>query len=290
MDDCIIVRIMGGLGNQMFQYAFGRYIADKLKVPLKLDLSTFDEPYEKRPYALDCFNIKASVASRAEVSEFRRKPNAFTKLFRKCSGVSRGWVREKAEHRFCERMEYVAAPAYLDGYWQCFEYMKRAKHLIEEDFQLRCPLNSESSAILSDMAESTSVSIHVRRGDYVSNPEFKAVHGVCLLEYYAKAVDLLRDRFGVLNCYVFSDDPDWVREHLDLPVGSTIIDPNEKHPEKDLYLMMGCKHHVIANSYFSWWGAFLGEASEGDCVIAPKQWYANGKTSGDLLPEEWVRL
>lgn len=289
MDDKIIVRIMGGLGNQMFQYAWGRFLADRLNVPLELDLTTFDEGYEARSFALDYFNITTKLASREDVALLRKRPFWGVKAFRKLLGVRTGHVRENGNHAIDEGLFSVKPPALLDGYWQCARYMELARSLINKDFQFMRALSSSNEEHLECINASESVALHVRRGDYVSNPTFNAVHGVCSIDYYRKAVALMLDLLKDSRFYVFSDDLSWVSENLDLPQGTVFIDNNQNVPHEDLRLMTACKHNVIANSSFSWWGAFLGQYSDKQ-VIAPLQWYAQGRSSGDFLPSSWLKL
>lgn len=280
---------MGGLGNQMFQYAWGCFLANRLNVPLELDLTTFDEGYEARSFALDYFNISTKFASREEVAFLRKRPFWGVEAFRKLLGVRTGHVRENGDHAIDEALFSVKSPVLLDGYWQCARYMELSRPLITNEFRFLRPQDSLNEGHLRCIEASESVALHVRRGDYVSNPTFNAVHGVCSLDYYQKAITLMQDSLTEPRFYVFSDDLNWACENLSLPQGTVFIDNNQGEPHEDLRLMAACKHNIIANSSFSWWGAFLGQNTD-KRVIAPLKWYAQGRSSGDLLPSSWLKL
>lgn len=290
MKDKIIVRVMGGLGNQMFQYAWGRFVAHKSGVPLELDVTTFDEGYEARSYALDYFGITGPFASSDEVRRLRRRPFWMKRIGRYLFGVRTQLVRERKNHKFDRRMlRTVTPPALLDGYWQCAQYMEFARPVIASDFSFPVCVDSQNQKLLEQIKAEEAVAVHVRRGDYVSNAAFSAVHGVCSLEYYDRAIRYLHEHVDNPRFYIFSDDLDWAKRNLGVSSDSVFVDNNQDQPAEDLRLMAACKHNIIANSSFSWWGAFLGDQS-GKRVIAPRKWYAQGRTSGDLLPYHWVRL
>lgn len=198
-------------------------------------------------------------------------------------------VRETKEHFFDEGLLRVKPPVLLDGYWQCARYMQIANSFINSSFRFPEVIGPVSKKLLEDMSAGESIALHVRRGDYVSNPTFNAVHGVCGVEYYRTAIALLCGYLRQPQFYVFSDDLDWARDHLPLPQEAVFIDHNQDAPVEDLRLMAACRHNIIANSSFSWWGAFLGSHPD-KRVIAPKRWYKEGRSSGELLPQEWIQL
>jgi hypothetical protein len=132
--------------------------------------------------------------------------------------------------------------------------------------------------------------LHVRRGDFVSLNSAARVHGLCSVDYYARAINLVRSRCPGCHFLVFSDDPQWARAELPLDPSAVFVTGNAERPEQDLILMSACGHHIIANSSFSWWGAWLA-ASQAKVVIAPKQWFLNApRDTSDLIPDGWIRL
>lgn len=288
----IIVRLMGGLGNQLFQYALGRCLAARNQVPLKLDLS-FYESQTLRSYRLDHFNIVASIASEEEVAH--------------AAGVNRGWgyrvaqrllpyhrrrvIRERQVFYFDSQVLQAGNKVYLVGYWQSERYFKEIAALLRQEIVIKNPPDPANRELLDHIKAVKSVSLHVRRADYVSNPLTQALHGICGLDYYNQAIAYISKRVSQPCFFVFSDEPDWTRQNirLDHPVTHVVHNGLERDYE-DLRLMRHCKHHVIANSSFSWWGAWLA-AHPDKIVVAPQRWLNDPRyDTTDLIPETWRRL
>jgi hypothetical protein len=184
-------------------------------------------------------------------------------------------------------------PLYLDGYWQSEKYfLDISKHLYSE-FVLKQPLDKTNQEMMNQINDSKSnaVSLHIRRGDYVKNPKTALYHGICSLDYYRSAADYLAARLEAPHFYVFSDDLEWVSNNLELPYLMTLVDVNgPDRGASDMTLMMACRHNVIANSTFSWWGAWLNQ-HVGKIVIAPERWFIEASLdTRDLIPASWVRL
>lgn len=295
----VIVRLCGGLGNQMFQYAAARRLSLVNDAPLKLDLSWFsnvprgDTP---RQYELHCFNTIQDVASPLEIDALRgvdigRWPKV-VKRFLKTSGLlmKQTSVREKYYH-FDPEILGLRGDVYLEGYWQSARYFADTEDAIRHDFTFRTapdPVNHEiGNAIMGTEA----VSLHVRRGDYVTSTPESQQHGSCSLSYYKKAIAEMTARLQHPHFFVFSDDSAWVKEHMDFDAPKTYIDHNGLlKGNEDLRLMSLCRHHIIANSSFSWWGAWLSSHPE-KIVIAPHKWFnMDAIETSDLLPVNWLRL
>ena len=272
----IIVRLLGGMGNQMFQYACAKYLAYCLKTRLVIDPRFLSLPfYTAREYCLDAFDIKESLFSDISYQEL---PEKFTSV-------------EEASHlRFDMSLsEYISKNTYLSGYWQSWKYFQEINPLIRKRFRFSAGKISETNLRLSEIIRQiNSVSIHVRRDDYLL-PQFKFID-VLPIDYYKKAISYITNRVENPVFYIFSDDPEWVRNNLEIPFETHAIEGNTNI--EDLYLMSQCKHNIIANSTYSWWGAWLNTFPD-KIVIAPKMWLigSNIKVENtDIIPPEWVCL
>jgi len=288
----IISKIQGGLGNQMFQYAIGRAYAEKLKTNLCLDLSFYRQPFEKditpRKFELDLFNVKYTVAEQSDLSKFHSR-SYWYRLKRKLGMNVPIHYREGNDCNIKKRKKDI----YLDGYWQSESFFKDFSEIINADFQFKKALNKKSEDIATKIkSKVTSVSIHLRRGDYVSSTLTNAYHGVCDIEYYKKAVGYLKDRISDPYFFVFSDDIDWARANF-LPMfdNMEVVPGNEGDDSwQDMYLMSTCHHNIIANSSFSWWAAWLNNNRD-KVVIAPQNWFATAELNNDIhqrIPAGWI--
>lgn len=290
----IVTRLRGGLGNQMFQYAAGRALALRTGAELKLDLGYFERS-DRRSYALGPFPIRATPATAEEVARLTRTPRPLRiarRLLGRESRPPRSHV-EEGDLTFRPAVLDLPDGVYLDGYWQSERYFADAADAIRTELAPPEPAAARDRALAAAIDASESVSLHVRRGDYASSPAVLETHGLCGVDYYRRATAWLGERSSGPALFVFSDEPEWVRENLDLPFPMTVVDhggTGDGAAHRDLALMSRCRHHVIANSSFSWWGAWLGR-DPGGYVIAPERWFARPDLSSrDLVPERWVRL
>ncbi|WP_374284519.1 alpha-1,2-fucosyltransferase [Novosphingobium sp.] len=286
--------VCGGLGNQMFQYAAARALALRRGTGLKLDLAAFGKPgaFEvDRPYELDKLAIAVEPARRTDALSFllARREQAALRRFS-------GWatVREQAVG-FDPAVKQCGDGTYLFGYWQSWRYFDDCAAQLRAELQPRVPLSDQSGRLRDAMQSANSLALHVRRGDYVTSAETASFHGALSTDFYAAAVQFIRERAPGLHCYVFSDDLDWCREalqHLGLPL--TFVDVNRGADSwQDLYLMAACRHSIIANSSFSWWAAWLGDGQQHAerMVVAPQRWFAGADTVvADRCPPGWTVL
>lgn len=291
------VQLLGGLGNQMFQYAAGRALADRTGSEVVLDVSEF-ATYTLRRYELGTMHVRAQVTP--AVPAPAAAPAAAGPLVRKARSLMRrifprrepGTVlyRERS-FAFDPQAGQQNPPVRLEGYWQSEKYFSDAAAAIRRDFTLAGEPDAANRAVLDRMQGTCAVSLHVRRGDYVTNPTAAAFHGSCSPEYYRQAVDHIAQRSGPLTLFVFSDDQDWVRQNMQFAHPTVHVDCNP--PERgvwDMHLMKHCSHHVVANSSFSWWGAWLNP-SPGKIVAAPRRWFTDPAIdTSDLIPASWVRF
>jgi len=295
----ILVEIMGGLGNQMFQYAAGRSLALRLGTVLKLDLTSLEESREGfalRPYGLSCFRIAADIATPEDVTTLLGNKPIYNILRAKLlKRLGLRWklpcLYREPHYHYDTNFECLPDNTWLSGYWHSENYFSSIRQLIMEEFSCYEPLTDQNQKIADCIANTQSVSIHVRRGDYVTDPVTSQFHGTCSLDYYKDAVAEITRRTDNPHFYIFSDDHSWVKEHLLLDHPTTFVDCNG--PDKsyeDLRLMSLCRHNIIANSSFSWWGAWLNR-NPSKTVMAPRRWFNNPDLdTKDLIPSGWLKL
>ena len=181
---------------------------------------------------------------------------------------------------------------YFDGFWQTEKYFMNIADQIRNEIQLKMPFEIYSQEISETIFKSNSVSIHVRRTVFVSDPMISAFHGSCSLEYYKAAVEHICRNVKNPSFFLFSDDHEWVEENFKwLPGEHTVVKNGIEKNYEDMILMSQCKHHIIANSSFSWWGAWLNPRKD-KIVIAPKRWFANAPKNDtkDLIPDGWIKM
>ena len=286
----ILLRPVGGLGNQMFQYAAARALALRTGACVGLDLSWFGTDPE-RQYALGPFAIKADILDRPLRNNDTHLLARITRHLRIVYASKETPIFREASFRYDPRIEKVSPPVILDGYFQSETYFAAYRTQISAEFSVQQPPSLAASHLLDQIANSDAICLHVRRGDYISNPKANAYHGTCSLDYYRQGLVFVSQGLDNPHCFVFSDDPGWVRENFKADLPTTVVDihhPGQAH--EDLRLMAACLHFVIANSSLSWWGAWLG-ARAGKKVVAPLRWFkSSANDTSDLVPSEWHRV
>ena len=279
----IYSRIRGGLGNQLFQYAVARSLADQLGVNLGLDIREYSASSNFQ-MGLTNFNIRAILNPDGLVRH--KKDGKILFALENLVGKHKH-VYYEPFLSFDKNVLSKQDGTFLKGYWQSEKYFTD-KNKIMEDLEIIKSPTEKNSQIKAKIEECNSISLHIRRGDYVSN----STHGTCDLGYYNKAVQFFIDKYGSnFEIFAFSDDPSWVQKNLELPVKINFISNNSSNNNyEDLRLMTCCMHNIIANSSFSWWGAWLNKNPK-KCVIAPKQWFADSKIENkDITPKNWLRI
>jgi hypothetical protein len=284
----VIVKIQGGLGNQLFQYATGKAIALRNDFPLKLDLEWYHRNSD-RSFMLKRFNAQVDIASASEILKLKgANDNMFLKGLRKLK-LLRPAIMEDGPGGFNASLMNVKKPIYLNGYWQSPKYFESIANVLRADFTIRS-LNPSAEAYRKIIESGNSVALHVRRGDYVTNHAANSFHGVLPLTYYRRALDRLRLILPAFNLFVFSDDVKFARDAFSDDSNIHFVAGNTD--EEDLVLFSLCHHQITANSSFSWWGAWLNKNTEKK-VFAPQQWFVDpGKnaTSQNLIPPTWIRI
>lgn len=291
----VISQLIGGLGNQMFQYAAGRSLALKLGTQLHLDISGFASYGLHQGFELKrIFDCTAEIAAEREVRNilgWQYSPIALRVLSSHRFALFRrkGFVVEP-HFQYWHGLSNLASESYLVGYWQSEKYFSDVTAQIRQDFTFKLPINGLNAAVAKQISPINAVSLHVRRGDYVNNPITTATHGLCSLDYYRNAIRYLAAHTTHPHFFVFSDDIAWVKENLPIDFPHRYVDHNHgAESYNDMRLMSLCRHHIIANSSFSWWGAWLNPNMD-KIVVAPTHWFANETNTEDLIPKSWVRL
>ena len=290
----VISQVIGGLGNQMFQYAAGRALALAHDTSLVLDTSGFKNYELHQGFELGrVFSApfaEADAKDMTQVLGWRRHAvvrRLLDRLPRNVVGAG-AYVNEPHFHHW-PQFEALPAQSYLAGYWQSEKYFQRHALQIRKDFTF-APAKGRNAELAAEIYGVNAVSLHVRRGDYVSNPGTTAVHGLCSLAYYQDAIRVVIAQVPDARLYIFSDEIKWARQNLQITVPHKFIEHNQgKDSFNDMMLMSRCQHHIIANSSFSWWGAWLNGSSS-KLVIAPEKWFADDKSTADLIPHQWMRL
>lgn len=287
----IIVKFIGGLGNQLFQYAVAKKLALHHNVEVLFDITPF-ESYKLHKYSLEYFNIDKKFATKNDIDFFfpKKKP-LIKRIIRK---IKRTILNPKIIKDTWETENFIKKTSkytYLDGYWQSENYFSDIKNVLLKDFQITKKLEGKNLEIANKIKSVNSVSLHIRRADYVTNKETLNIHGVCDLNYYKSAINVIKNKMEKPVLFVFSDDIKWAKENLKTTLEIIYVEHNNADTNyEDLRLMSLCKHNIIANSSFSWWGAWLNQ-NPNKIVIAPKNWFAtNERNYNDVVPKRWMKI
>lgn len=290
----IVVQLIGGLGNQMFQYAAGRSLAYRHNTELKLDISKFkNDPL--REYGLSQFNIIERFATEKDFMKIKIHSHQLQNFFKRvnCKIFGKNALLYTNESHFNFDPDFFTLPdnVYLEGYWQSEKYFSDIKDIIHDSFKITTEQNSANKKMSELIERSNSVSIHIRRGDYISDAKTHNDHGVCPQEYYNAAIEKIDAVIDNPLFFIFSDDPFWVQKEFKIAHRCIHVNINYEHKSyEDLRLITLCKNHIIANSSFSWWGAWLSNNPD-KIVYAPKKWFNNlALNTVDLIPSEWKQI
>lgn len=282
----IIIRFTGGLGNQMFQNAlYEKY--RELGYDVYADLS-FYRMQDTVKYELDIFHTEIVEASSKEISKLIDNKKDYLSRIRRLFYRKREYLYMEDPEVHYEPEIFSLKKAYLDGYWQSEKYFIDIRDRLLSVYSFPISNNQRNIDVLNEMRNCNSVSIHVRRGDYLKG-RAKVLYGnICTCEYYKNAVLEVRERIANPVFYVFSDDVEWVQENLKIENARYINWNNGVEDYYDMYLMSQCKCNIIANSSFSWWGAWLNQ-NEDKIVISPSKWF-NLHIAPDLICDDWIRV
>jgi hypothetical protein len=276
----VITKLYGGLGNQMYQYAAGLSLAQRLNSRHYLDLDWFEEikgnpEITQRSYELDGFGIQPRGISIVDKLQLK---------------LSHPAVLKEPDFRYDSQFETVSGNILLDGYWQSYKYFEKYSPLIVEAFSFPSSIKPGNKDIIEKMRASNSVTLHVRHGDYATK-QGKAYHGLLPVQYYRQAIAQLSKKIEKPSFFIFSDDLEWCEKNIKLDGPVTFVDSNSSNSGvEDMQMMSSAKHMIIANSSFSWWAAWLNQ-NPGKLVFAPLQWFKGVEHEiDDRLPPEWIRM
>jgi hypothetical protein len=290
----ITIKLQGGLGNQLFIYAFGKALMLHTGLDIKFDITEYQGEY--RQYELNHFNTNAITV------KFKRKKNIFKKIIKECLiikslknkiNVYDEFPRYKTLNthngfEYDEEFKNIQNGNYIKGFIQNEKYFLDIANEIRQNFKLITPLDEKNKKIIEDIKNTESISLHIRRGDYLT---IAKDYGSCSIEYYQKALEIIKEKINAenLKAFIFTDDPEWVKENIKFDIDTYYVENNLGKGYFDLELMKNCKHNIIANSSFSWWGAWLNE-NPNKIVIAPKPWLASVENDYELIPKSWIRI
>lgn len=293
----IIIKLKGGLGNQLFQYAAGRAIALHNSDILKIDNTDYTEGNQcqkketLRSFDISDFMITTQIASKSEVNKIKYPLKYISKIQR---NIKQKIFRQHYVDWHPNVFE-MAENLYVEGYFQTEKYFKHISDLILSEYVLKPNLASEIEPLLSEIkSKDVSVSLHIRRGDYATNLRVSRSHLICGKKYYEKAITEIHRLYPTAHIYIFSDDPEWVRKNINFQCPHTFISsaPALKaafKPSQEMIIMANCKHNIISNSSFSWWGAYLN-SYKNKIVLAPSIWTKGSYPQPNILPENWTTL
>lgn len=287
-----IVRFQGGFGNQMFQYAFLVALQEKFQEEILADITMFDH-YETHDFCLvDFFGMELKLANSSDLNKVTRysKTALLQKLINKYLSPKNTVFYEKTICKFDKSSFDDINDRYYVGYWINTDYFNSVEAKIRKSFVFKRELDIKNQQVMYKISKSESVSIHVRRTNYIPTGD----HLECPLEYYKAAIDYIAQNKGNVSFFVFSDDIAWCKENFPPLMGDSaclFIDWNNERESHyiDMQLMAACRNNILANSTFSWWGAWLNTNSD-KIVTVPKKWAERLEHDKGLILQDWKVL
>jgi Glycosyl transferase family 11 len=295
----IIVKLSGGIGNQLFQYALGKNLSVKNNVALKFETSEYTS--DARKYSLSKFTIPESIlgiSTETNLVEIglpsMRDKSLWGRMGRKIFRITeyfkpiyeRKFVLEPCFNFYPDILK-IKDDCYLSGVWQSEKYFKDSENIIRKELTLKNKLSIEAAHWIEKIGRCNSVSLHIRRGDYVDNPKVNQLYA---MEYYTVAIELISQKISNPVFFIFSDDMTWVKNNFEINRPSFYVSDKKIPDYEELIIMSTCKHSVIANSSFSWWGAWLNK-NPSKMVLTPKEWFnTKNINTNDLIPSSWIKI
>jgi hypothetical protein len=288
----IIVKLQGGLGNQLFQYSLGKSLELSENRKVYFDVSSFNHSpnLTSREFVLEKLGLKVDLLPKNVAS-------IITFINRLLFKLNITFKSNFFSISYCENsFQYIPIVVknkliIFDGYWQSPMYFESISNDLTKLFYSIDRISNSGQNLISNLKSKSTVAIHIRRGDYISNTETYDFHGICDLDYYYSAIDFIESKNNIDTYIIFTDDIEWVQNNFSIGNRIFIYGCNYAENDIDEFLMMASvSHNIIANSTFSWWSAFINPNPE-KIVIAPKKWFSDLSINvEDLFPTNWVRL
>lgn len=280
------VYLWGGLGNQLYLYAFAKSMAMRRNTEVLVERSFFQTQIDgitPHGFKLHHFSLAINEIGNKEMSailltDIERGPWNDGYDYRQ-----RGWLQEQYERRFDPNVLSIDGDLFITGYWQSYKYFQSIREVLLRELEIKTPPSDQTRAMCEQIDSTNAVSLHIRRGDYLIQGQGMVLPGA----YYQQAVQRMLQHVEKPHFYIFSDDPEWVRRNISMPFPMTIVDFNTAQTDyDDLRMMSRCRHHILANSTFSWWGAWLNKRREKQ-VVCPSY---GRDIDQDLYPEGWMAI
>lgn len=285
----IIVKTYGGIGNQLFQYAAGRALSLRKKTTLLLDQSSFINNFEREAVEFNkIFSMKDNVKT-FDKSLFLRIFK-YLSLMSGIKYIKPSFIAHEPHPNYWDGIQKVSKNCFLDGYWQSYKYFQDFETIIRDDLKFCDEIINKNKSIVEEISTNLSVSVHIRRGDFLKNEK----HGTLENKYYDEAISFILKLNPNVFFYIFTDDPTWVKKEFIINNPNKFI--NTGCDYSDLYLMSKCAHNIIANSTYSWWAAWLN-SNHDKLVISPSKWLSRpnyiknyDQFISDLIPNRWISI
>ena len=292
----LINKLKGGLGNQLFcYYSVLNFIKSKNNIQ-HIDIHDYTFFRKDRPFYLDKFNINFKIAPKKEIIKYRFIN--YTKIdYTACIKLNINLYKKKANQKIYLESENsnknllfhqnkIKNDLYIDGYWQNFEYCKSIKNQIISETNLKKEYINFNETLLNNIKKQNSVSVHIRRGDLLKTP-FNKIYNVCSNDYYKNSIEYIKTKIEKPIFYIFTDDLEWAHDKFSDLKGKVMISEMKLNDYNEFFLMKNCHNHIIANSTFSLWAAWLGE-TKNSIVICPKDWFK--KKQNKIHPNNWLEF
>lgn len=295
----LIARITGGIGNQLFQYAFIRSLSLKLNLKFFLDLSWYRD-FEKFE---DCTNPNSATKREFLLDKFKITQNYLNPLYlktshhlRRYSGVNKLPLLRYFNYITINEKDFAInnlplnRNIYLKGIWQNSKLFVEFNDLLKNEILLKNELSSDNNRFLQKIRSTNSIALHIRRGDLINRPNAIRDQPYSSDEYYQEGIKIIGKKIRNTVLYIFSDDIKWVENSLKFDQPTVYI--NSDGPDfEHFYLMSQCNHNIIANSTYSWWAAWLN-TNDNKIIISPKWWYRDSKHNNSIIwiPNNWISL
>jgi hypothetical protein len=292
----IVSKLSGGIGNQLFQFAASYALAKRSRAALFFDDSWYSShSHGHHPKLDDIFNISILrcplVKQVNAFGVYSFPPLRRLLLSSKLKPVRPKCLYAEPHYHYSSELLRSRISMFVYGLWQSESYFSDYKHELRSIIRFKYDLSRNSREVSNHILQSNSISVHVRRGDYFASKDSIAVHGVCLREYYSRSIEYINNHFKDPVFFIFSDDPQWARENIEVGGKSFFVSCNTgPQSYQDMHLMSLCRHNIIANSTFSWWAAWLN-SNTNKVIIAPSKWFNNSRIdSSDVCPTNWLRF